>query len=73
MKKIAVISSTFAVLQILRDNEWSNMKRATEKKLQTLKQNESKSEEEKINCKPINALDEIVLDVLGKGKVREHS
>ena len=32
-----------------------------------LKENEMKSEDEKINMRPLTALDEIVLDVLGKG------
>ena len=52
----------------LRDNEWSNMKRATEKKVQTLASNENKSEDQKINCKPLSPIDEIVLDILGKGR-----
>ena len=52
----------------LRDNEWSNMKRATEKKVQTLASNENKSEDQTINCKPLSPIDEIVLDVLGKGR-----
>ena len=52
----------------LRDNEWSNMKRATEKKVQTLASNEDKSEDQKINCKPLSPIDEIVLDILGKGR-----
>ena len=56
-------------LQTLRDNEWSNMKRATEKKVATLKANESKAEEEKIQCKPLSPIDDIVLDILGKGRV----
>ena len=52
----------------LRDNEWSNMKRATEKKVQTLASNENKSEDQKINCKPLSPIDDIVLDILDKGR-----
>ena len=44
------------------------MKRATEKKIATLKSNEGKPEEEKVQCKPLSPLDEIVLDILGKGR-----
>ena len=58
------------VFQTLRDNEWSNMKRATEKKVQTLAANENKPEDQKVNCKPLSPIDEIVLDILGKGRVR---
>ncbi len=54
---------------MLRDNEWSNLKRATEKKLATIKANEEKSEEARTACKPLSPVDEIVLDILGKGKV----
>ena len=61
---------TFSFLQVLRDNEWSNQRRATEKKVATLKANETKPEEEKVQCKPLSQLDEIVLDILGKGNVR---
>ena len=43
------------------------MRRAAEKKMTNLKENEMKSEDEKINMRPLTALDEIVLDVLGKG------
>ena len=53
----------------MRDNEWSNMRRATEKKVQTLASNENKSDEQKVNCKPLSPIDEIVLDILGKGRV----
>ena len=56
--------------QILRDNEWSNTRRATEKKVATLKSNEDKPEEERIQCKPLTPLDDVVLDILDKGKVR---
>jgi hypothetical protein len=35
--------------QTLRDVEWSNMKRAAEKKLTSLKDNEAKPDDEKIN------------------------
>ena len=55
------------LLKSLRDIEWSNMRRAAEKKMTNLKENEMKSEDEKINMRPLTALDEIVLDVLGKG------
>ena len=48
--------------------EWSNLKRATEKKIQTLATNESKPDDQKVNCKPLSPLDEIVLDILGKGQ-----
>ena len=57
-------------MQVLRDNEWSNQRRATEKKVATLKANETKPEEERVQCKPLSQLDEIVLDILGKGNVR---
>ncbi len=43
------------------------MRRAAEKKLATIKDNENKSEEERINMRPLTIMDEIVLDILGKG------
>ena len=43
------------------------MRRAAEKKLATMKENENKPEEERINLRPLTTLDEIVLDILGKG------
>ena len=43
------------------------MRRAAEKKLSTMKENEKKPEEERVNLRPLSTLDEIVLDVLGKG------
>ena len=55
------------LLQSLRDIEWSNMRRAAEKKMSSIKENETKPEEERINLRPLSTLDEIVLDVLGKG------
>lgn len=56
----------------MRDIEWSNMRRASEKKVATIKDNEGKPDEEKINIRPLTALDEIVLDVLGKGSGKTH-
>lgn len=44
------------------------MKRATEKKLSMIKANETKSEAEKVQCKPLSPIDDIVLDILGKGR-----
>jgi hypothetical protein len=52
--------------QTLRDIEWSNMRRAAEKKLSSLN-DDGKSEEEKMSIRPLTSLDEIVLDILGKG------
>ena len=46
------------------------MKRATEKKVQTLASNENKPDDEKVNCKPLSTIDEIVLDIIGNGRVR---
>jgi hypothetical protein len=43
------------------------MRRAAEKKLSTMKENEGKPDDEKINLRPLTTLDEIVLDILGKG------
>lgn len=43
------------------------MRRASEKKVATIRDNEGKPDEEKVNIRPLTALDEIVLDVLGKG------
>jgi hypothetical protein len=43
------------------------MRRAAEKKMLTLKENETKPDDEKISMRPLTALDEIVLDILGKG------
>ena len=65
-----LFSRKMSFLQVLRDNEWSNQRRATEKKVATLKANETKPEEERVQCKPLSQLDEIVLDILGKGNVR---
>ena len=59
-----------SIFQILRDNEWSNAKRATEKKLQTLNLNKEKPEEEKVPVKQLSPLDDIILDILNKGNVR---
>ena len=43
------------------------MRRAAEKKQSTLKENESKPDDEKMSMRPLTTLDEIVLDILGKG------
>ena len=56
-------------MQTLRDNEWSNMKRATEKKFSIIKANETKSEDQKVQTKSSwSPIDDIVLDILGKGR-----
>ena len=44
------------------------MKIAKEKKLSMIKANETKSEAEKVQCKPLSPIDDIVLDILGKGR-----
>lgn len=44
------------------------MRRASEKKMLALRENEEKPDEEKMNMRPLTALDEIVLDIMGKGK-----
>ena len=44
------------------------MKRATEKKVNTLTANESKPDDQKVQCKPLSPLDEMILDILGKGQ-----
>jgi len=51
----------------LRDQEWSNLRRAVEKKLATIKSNEEKAPEEKVPVRPFNQTEAIVLDILGKG------
>lgn len=66
--KLNSIGANVNDYKTLRDNEWSNMRRATEKKLATLKENESKSAETKVQCRPLSTLDDIVLDILGKGR-----
>jgi len=66
--KLNSIGANIHDYKTIRDNEWSNLKRATEKKIQTLAANESKPDDQKVNCKPLSPLDEIVLDILGKGQ-----
>jgi len=51
----------------IRDQEWSNMRRAVEKKLASVKANEGKSQEEQVPIRPFTQTEEIVLDILGKG------
>ena len=43
------------------------MRRATEKKVALIKDNEGKPDEERVIVKPINDVDKVVLDCLGKG------
>jgi len=65
--KLNSVGANLTDYKVLRDNEWSNQRRATEKKVATLKANGTKPEEERVQCKPLSQLDEIVLDILGKG------
>jgi len=51
----------------IRDQEWSNMRRAVEKKLASVKANEGKPQEEQVPIRPFTQTEEIVLDILGKG------
>jgi len=65
--KLNAMRANLPDFKTLRDVEWSNMRRAVERKLATIKENENKTEDEKVNVRPFTALEEIILDILGKG------
>jgi len=51
----------------LRDVEWSNLRRAVERKLAAIKANQSKPPDNQQQVKPFTQAEEIVADILGKG------
>lgn len=51
----------------LRDVEWSNLRRAVERKLAVVKANQDRPPDQKYQVKPFSQTEEIVADILGKG------
>lgn len=51
----------------LRDVEWSNLRRAVERKLAVVKANQDRPPDQQQQVKPFSQTEEIVADILGKG------